>query len=414
MDVIILCAGTWGDVLPYVYLQQMLTKRGMASVLLTNPLFQDRLDALQANYHLVGQAKSLQQAIEYMTGEGMVWEKKSAAKPNLTKMIQALKDTFFNGIDAMVDYVEAHKPHQPVLIQNYICYGGRYIQIKTGLKAITTCLSPFYVRSKYQANSQPGIPEYLPDWLKRGVRYFFEESLLMKRVFQSASRHYPFERYWRYPDRFSPDGVAILCSSILAKQQADWPARTRLLGFPYNPQPTTVTSGKASAIEGDYFVFNPGSWAVDKADFWLETAKVCRTKHLKAVFIGVEQQPLTPEDAEWIQFVGYVPLAELFKQAAFVVHAGGNGTAGEVFKAGKPHIIVPSLPEQFDYAKRIEDLGVGIRLTQSDFNAARLEAAIDQLMDDPAVALRCHKYKTIVNQEQAIESLCDWISQLRS
>lgn len=59
---------------------------------------------------------------------------------------------------------------------------------------------------------------------------------------------------------------------------------------------------------------------------------------------------------------GPVPHDWLFPKVDAAVHHGGSGTTGATLRSGTPTIIKPFFGDQFFYASRIEDLGVGIAL----------------------------------------------------
>lgn len=87
------------------------------------------------------------------------------------------------------------------------------------------------------------------------------------------------------------------------------------------------------------------------------------------------------------------PHAWLFPRMAAVVHHGGAGTTGAGFRAGVPSILVPHMGDQFFWAKRVTDLGVGPQpIPRRKLIAERLAAAItaattDQQMRERAAAL---------------------------
>ncbi|UJO22200.1 Sterol 3-beta-glucosyltransferase [Fulvia fulva] len=58
----------------------------------------------------------------------------------------------------------------------------------------------------------------------------------------------------------------------------------------------------------------------------------------------------------------------LFKQVDAVVHHGGAGTTGASLRAGVPTIIKPFFGDQFFFATRVEDLGVGMNLKKVTAN----------------------------------------------
>lgn len=89
--------------------------------------------------------------------------------------------------------------------------------------------------------------------------------------------------------------------------------------------------------------------------------------------------PLPPE----IFQIQAAPHDWLFKQMDAAVHHGGSGTTGASLRAGIPTIIKPFFGDQFFFASRVEDLGVGIwlkKVNTSVFSRALWEATNSQRM----------------------------------
>lgn len=105
--------------------------------------------------------------------------------------------------------------------------------------------------------------------------------------------------------------------------------------------------------------------------------------------------------------VDTVSHAELFPNCAAIVHHGGAGTTTSAFRAGVPQIVVPHTLDQFYFARRVEDLGIGpkslakkqlsasalasrlreaLHSSRARFEAARL-AAVPRLTLDESVAI---------------------------
>jgi sterol 3beta-glucosyltransferase len=72
--------------------------------------------------------------------------------------------------------------------------------------------------------------------------------------------------------------------------------------------------------------------------------------------------PLPPEIFQILS----APHDWLFQQMDAAMHHGGAGTTGASLRAGIPTIIRPFFGDQFFYAQRIEDLGVGISITKAN------------------------------------------------
>jgi len=87
--------------------------------------------------------------------------------------------------------------------------------------------------------------------------------------------------------------------------------------------------------------------------------------------------------------VSATPHAAVLPRVAAVMHHGGAGTTTAAARAGKPQIIVPHILDQFYWAHRVAQLGIGPRalplpLVTADVLAER----IDRAVNDPAIVGR--------------------------
>ncbi|CAL9597817.1 Oleandomycin glycosyltransferase [Actinosynnema sp. ALI-1.44] len=84
----------------------------------------------------------------------------------------------------------------------------------------------------------------------------------------------------------------------------------------------------------------------------------------------------------------WVPqLDVLSKATAFITHCGMGGTMEGLFH-GVPMVGVPTIGEQHMNAMRLVELGVGRYLPMEQVSVESLRAAVNGLVDDPAVARR--------------------------
>ncbi|KAF7455509.1 Sterol 3-beta-glucosyltransferase [Pyrenophora tritici-repentis] len=89
--------------------------------------------------------------------------------------------------------------------------------------------------------------------------------------------------------------------------------------------------------------------------------------------------PLPPE----IFQIQAAPHDWLFKQMDAAVHHGGSGTTGASLRAGIPTVIKPFFGDQFFFAQRVEDLGVGMwmkKVNTSVFSRALWEVTSSERM----------------------------------
>lgn len=97
----------------------------------------------------------------------------------------------------------------------------------------------------------------------------------------------------------------------------------------------------------------------------------------------------------------------LFPQMDAAVHHGGSGTTGASLRAGIPTIIKPFFGDQFFYAGRVEDLGVGIfleKLNVSQFSKALVEATTNEKM-----MARAANIGERIRSENGVETAIDCI-----
>jgi vancomycin aglycone glucosyltransferase len=85
--------------------------------------------------------------------------------------------------------------------------------------------------------------------------------------------------------------------------------------------------------------------------------------------------------------LGDVSYDVLFPRVAAVVHNGGAGTTAAAARAGVPQVITPMFGDQFYWASRIVDLGLGATTPYSTMTEESLTGALREALD-PAVAVR--------------------------
>ena len=77
----------------------------------------------------------------------------------------------------------------------------------------------------------------------------------------------------------------------------------------------------------------------------------------------------------------------LFPRVAAAVHHGGSGTTTVTSISGTPHVIVPHRYDQFYWAERIEELGIGAAHHGTEPTVESLSAALDRALR-PEVAAK--------------------------
>ncbi len=104
----------------------------------------------------------------------------------------------------------------------------------------------------------------------------------------------------------------------------------------------------------------------------------------------------------------YAPYEWLFPQMAAIVHHGGSGTTAQGLRSCRPSLILPSVFDQFYWAKRIASLGVGPepipigRLMSRRSGSAQLQSAIEQATQDEEMQQRAADLGRKIKAEDGI------------
>ncbi len=89
--------------------------------------------------------------------------------------------------------------------------------------------------------------------------------------------------------------------------------------------------------------------------------------------------------------VGDLNHAKLFPRMAAIVHHGGAGTTQTAARAGRPQVLIPHNYDQFFWAHRVQDLGVGVSgPTRDELTAESLAQALRNVMQ-PEVTRRAQE-----------------------
>jgi UDP:flavonoid glycosyltransferase YjiC (YdhE family) len=90
-----------------------------------------------------------------------------------------------------------------------------------------------------------------------------------------------------------------------------------------------------------------------------------------------------------ILITGALPHDKVFPRVSAVIHHGGAGTTTAAARAGAPQVILPHILDQYYWAHRIAQLGLGPRAMPADLVTADILAdRIDAAVSDPAIRVR--------------------------
>jgi sterol 3beta-glucosyltransferase len=111
---------------------------------------------------------------------------------------------------------------------------------------------------------------------------------------------------------------------------------------------------------------------------------------------------------------GFIPHAWLFQRAACVVHHGGGGTAGMVFRSGVPSIFVPhTVFDQLHWAMIAEELGCATAaIPYPELSVEGLAKAISTILTNPRFRKIAAELGEKIRQEHGVRQARLLIEQL--
>ena len=80
--------------------------------------------------------------------------------------------------------------------------------------------------------------------------------------------------------------------------------------------------------------------------------------------------------------VDYAPGSKIMEKADMVICHGGNGTIYQALSAGTPIIGIPTMHDQEFNLDRVETLGVGIHLSELNFQPVHLQQAVSEILNN--------------------------------
>lgn len=118
-----------------------------------------------------------------------------------------------------------------------------------------------------------------------------------------------------------------------------------------------------------------------------------------------------PADCPNILEIGPMSHDQLFAHASVVIHHGGAGTTASALYAGKPHVVVPHIGDQFFFGDEIKRLGCGVRLKKQIW-PEKLAEVVQRVEDNPNFATQARQHQATLTTEDGPTEAVRQIEQL--
>jgi vancomycin aglycone glucosyltransferase len=254
----------------------------------------------------------------------------------------------------------------------------------------------------------------LPHWLNRVAHRVMAKAMQLafgRRLGALRRAHQLAPRPDLY-DAFLGSEVLLACDPQIAAAPQDCPQRCSSLGaFGYEQPGELAPELEAFLAQGDPPLYLGFGSMVDPTP--IETQRMLESVAAELGMRAVLHQSAGPvlSSSERVHVVtGPLSHQALLPRVSIAIHHGGAGTTAAVARAGVPQIIVPHLFDQFFFAKRLLQRGVApAALPRRKLTAARLTAALQQILANPDYARAARQLKAELAQQNGITLAADWL-----
>ncbi len=404
MQYLLISAGTAGNMLPFVGLGRCLRLRGH-QVLLAGSL--------------VAQDAAIREGLEFVNLDPPIGENPFERPGRKITPGRLFKDLIAEGrskIHQVYDLIALrYIPGETVVVCQGWLFGGRIAQERLGVPLATVHLQPILFRSLIDSRYR-WAPTFLRRSVFRLVDYLIDASMA-KAVndLRQESGLPPVSRlvheWWR-----SPQLVIGFFPEWFAPSLPDWPAQTLLAGFPrYDAlQVTRDQAALDTFLEGGPppLVFSHASLIKHDPEYFKVCIEIAQQMQCRAILLTAHPEylpsPLPPD----IKSFGFVPLTDLLPRAAAFVHHGGMGSISQALAAGVPQLTIPSLLDQHDNCRHLENLGLSVTVKPRSFRAELVVPKLKMLLSSEIVATRCREYAELSNSQDAFERVAEALERL--
>jgi sterol 3beta-glucosyltransferase len=383
----ILCTGSRGDYQPYIALAQRLKKLGKEVRITASKSFEPFVRNYGIEVYPV-------EADLYTLDIDPKLMKQASSADNPLKMLLAFNKMKDYGVLMTRDYYNACLGSELIIYHPGVTI-GYFAAEKLGIPSVLA--SPFPINKTKEVLSVVMYGKNKSNPLSINLSYTMIQGMLWMASGSSV------KSFWKSEFKVLPKGFSkpyekhnnknhpalISCSDHIFKRPKDWNEHIHQYGYWFvEEQKECVPSKELDDFlkQGDRPIYvGFGSMAINgKSEELGEMAiEALRKIGKRGIISGMGSPKNSGSD---MLLIDNVPHTWLFDQVDAVCHHGGAGTSATGFRAGVPSIIIPFANDQFAWAYRAYDLGIGSKpLPKKELTVERLVIAFKDALSEPII-----------------------------
>lgn len=378
----ILCAGSRGDFQPYLALAMELKKLGKDVRITGMREFESFIRSYDIDFYPIqADFKSLN------VDENMLKQAQSA--DNALKMLFAFNKMKKYGIQIADEFYSACEGSELIIYHPGVTL-GYFAAEKLGIPSVLA--SPFPIHKTKEQTSVIHYGRKKSGPITNQISYSLLQGMLWLASKDSVTGFWK-KKFGRKPKGFGcpyerhtskQNPAVISCSNFVFQRPGDWNENIHQSGYWFVEETSDYTPSKelsdflSSGEKPVYIGFGSVFHADQKDTMSKLIIDALAKSNKRGIICGMGKIHNLPES---VISIDSIPHSWLFERVSAVCHHGGAGTTAAGFKAGVPSIIIPFANDQFAWAHRAYDLGVGskpipVKTLTSDNLAAAIEYAL--------------------------------------
>ncbi|WP_170075598.1 glycosyltransferase [Paraclostridium dentum] len=409
----IICAGSRGDFQPYVALAQRLKILGEEVKISGFSQFENFVRGYGIDYVPI--------EVDYEElGVDPKMLKQAGSADNPLKMILTFNKMKKYGAQIAKQTYDSLEGSE-LIVYHPGCVIGYFAAQEMNIPSVLA--TPFPMNKTEEYLSVVTYGKARPTKINKKISYKMIQGMLWLASSNTVKQHWK-ERFGRVPKNFkspyekiSKDHIAMIsCSNFVFPRPKDWDKNIYQSGYwfveenkEYKPSKELeafINNGEKPVYIGFGSVFD--SDEKDKiVRIIIDALKKCGKR---GIISGMGKVDNLPDN---IISVDGIPHTWLFEKVSVVCHHGGAGTTAAGFRAGVPSVIIPFSNDQFAWAHRAFDLGVGAKpIYKKDLTADKLAEGINYVLNKDIIERAEMLSKNIALEDGALDCAKEIVDML--
>lgn len=389
MRVLIVTAGSHGDVNPFIAIGRALRSRGHDAILLTNPYYKSQVEEAGIAFEPMGEFQDLTKIGEQYPD--IMHPTRGGRIVLDALLVPAARDAYIR----LLELAPVLNPS--VVLHHIVCPSVPWACERLGLPCATAVLSPINWLARGDTLApfswSPENPHPLYSAAMRGMFNLLKPfaSRLLDRPFNEMRHELGLRRGSNLLFGVMQGGGMNLglWSPVFRGPCEGDPANSIICGFCRHDRHGDAERDGGTLIEEleDFIaegeppiLFCLGTAAVHVAgDFYEHAAEACRMLNRRGLLLVGPKRVAPGNLPRGTRAFAYAPFSRVMPRCAVNVHHGGVGSTGQALLAGRPMVVIPHAHDQFDNAARVRRLGVSATLCRPRVTARRLADAVSRI-----------------------------------